>query len=308
MNSKQQQGISLVELMVSLLLSTFFILVVSTLYLNSNKNHRYQKAETNNNQNASLVSIYLKEFIARAGYKRNPTQANDEAFPYVAGNNNRTGVYAGCATFEEGAVITGLNQINYGSASGELGFCTRYQPALRDEVDCEGNLVKLQSESVIDTAFLPTAHNELVVLKMTFKFNQDLNQGQLICRNTNSSVAGNHEAVLVDGIAMAYMEYVVRPREESSDRIPSSFIPFHNWRVNSRTKSYDNDIVGINFNLLLSSEMNIRDFADSKILNDWIKLLQDKKFNNKAEFIKSNDKQRIYRSVNDMQISRNLIP
>lgn len=117
----KQQGLSLIELMVALLLSTLLILGVTQIYIDNKRNYAFQQGQSDNIENARYALLLLEEELFRTGYRTRPDGAYDQIF--------RAEVSGSCS-FSTGEVI------NYDAEEQRL--CLRYQPNLEQVTSCTG--------------------------------------------------------------------------------------------------------------------------------------------------------------------------
>lgn len=119
----RQHGLSLVELMIALLLSTFLILGVTQIYIDNKRSYSFQQNLSDNQESARYAQVFLQQSIAKAGYKRRPDESSDEVFKvYNKG---------GCS-FSAGQSVL------FVSASD---ICIRYQPRDHTERNCLGDVI-----------------------------------------------------------------------------------------------------------------------------------------------------------------------
>lgn len=176
--SKHQVGLSLVELMVALLISSFLILGVTQIYIDNRKSYAFQQNQAENLEGARFTLLVLQQELAKAGYRRRPDQLSDQAFP--ASNVSDCNFSAG-----ESALRT-----------SESSICIRYQIADDETRDCLGNLPTNTGD--LGTPY--TSATEIVVERIY------LNAGELICKvahtdATGSALAAATSASLVNGVA-----------------------------------------------------------------------------------------------------------
>ncbi|WP_152226559.1 PilW family protein [Pseudomonas sp. SCB32] len=120
-----QGGLSLVELMIALALSSFLILGITQVYLDSQRTNLFQQGQLQNQESRRLVSLFLQQELSKAGYRRSPaTQDMDAAFGEASG-----GIVKGCS-FAPGQAVQYV---------GRSAICIRYQPRDRSDRDCLGN-------------------------------------------------------------------------------------------------------------------------------------------------------------------------
>lgn len=124
---RAQRGLSIVELMVALTLSTFLILAVTQLYLNNKRHALFQEGQISNEENGRTALLLLDQQLARAGFRANPTLHTtlETAFAARPAAN-------GCPAMSRGQAIT--------LTDDKTGVCLRYQGETRGrDSDCLGN-------------------------------------------------------------------------------------------------------------------------------------------------------------------------
>jgi len=84
-NFRKQQGLSLVELMVALVLSLVVLLVTTGIYVSNKQTYRFLDSYSNLQENGRFALYFLREHVLQAGF---PRQANVNPFPTVPGNDN----------------------------------------------------------------------------------------------------------------------------------------------------------------------------------------------------------------------------
>lgn len=120
----RQRGLSLVELMIALLLSTFLILGVTQIYIDNKRSYIFQQSLSGNQESARYAQIFLQQTIAKAGYRRRPDESSEEVFKAVTAS--------GCAFTAAGQSVLFIS-------SSEI--CIRYQPRDHTELNCQGNVI-----------------------------------------------------------------------------------------------------------------------------------------------------------------------
>lgn len=262
-------GLSMIELLVALAISSFLILGITQVYINNKSNYDFQQSQASNMDAGRFLQIILEEQISKAGYRRDPMQDIEEAFgPYGSAN--------GCAVFPKGGAVTRL------SATNVKGFCVRYQPAVKGEQACDGVDLTLANPS----AFEEASDSETAYAVIRHVWSDDLHQGKITCNG--------HD--LIEGVADFNVEFLLG--EKAERRFQSS--PY------KKASDYNTtDIVrGIKYSALLASRPNQRSGMDSNVFNQW-KDNADADTKNKLD---SNDKNRIYQVVSSTQVLRNLVP
>ena len=186
--SRNQRGLSLVELMVAMALSSFLILGVTQIYLDNKRNYLYQQGQGENLENGRFALMLIGERLAKTGYRRNPALTMDIAFPAQTG----TGHVVGC-NFAAGQAVVRVDGTT---------LCLRYQPRDENETNCLGNTFSgtsdLSNPYDSDTTQAHFSNNEIMVEKIT------LADGALKC-----SARDQAAQELVSNIAGLYFDYGV---------------------------------------------------------------------------------------------------
>lgn len=123
--SRNQRGLSLVELMVAMAISSFLILGVTQIYIDNKRNYLYQQGQGENLENGRFALMLISERLSKAGYRRNPVFDMETAFPSQSG----TGEVDDC-DFAAGQVVVRVD---------DATLCLRYQPKDDNETNCLGN-------------------------------------------------------------------------------------------------------------------------------------------------------------------------
>ncbi|MBE7929129.1 PilW family protein [Pseudomonas saudiphocaensis] len=172
--SQKQRGLSLVELMVAMALSSFLILGVTQIYLDNKRNYLYQQGQGENLENGRFALMLIGERLAKAGYRRNPALTMDVAFP------SRT--VDGC-TFAAGQTVVRVD---------DSTLCLRYQPRDENETNCLGDTYSGSSDLSkpydSDTTLPHFNTDDIMVEKIA------LADGALKCNSQElvSNIAGLH--------------------------------------------------------------------------------------------------------------------
>lgn len=115
----KQHGISMIELLVALLISTFLVLGVTQVYLDNRENLLFQQNQGSNIENARFSILILEQELSKAGYRRRPDEDMSSAFPSTPE----------CGGMGAGQVVKRIDQNS---------FCIRYQPAFTGAKTCDG--------------------------------------------------------------------------------------------------------------------------------------------------------------------------
>ncbi len=126
-NLKYQTGLSLIELMVAMVISSFLIIGVTQIYIDNKKSYAFQQNLSENQEGSRFALLTLQSELNKAGYRRRPDESMENAFP--------TDNVSGC-DFVAGEIVKSI------SASS---ICIRYQPRDPTDRDCLGNTVTIAS-------------------------------------------------------------------------------------------------------------------------------------------------------------------
>lgn len=118
----KQHGLSIIEMMVALVISSFLIIGITQVYLDNRENTLFQQSQGQNIDNARFSILLLEQTLAKAGYRRAPDEAMETAFP--------SATIGACGPMDAGQVVKPLSHTS---------FCIRYQPAFPDARDCTGD-------------------------------------------------------------------------------------------------------------------------------------------------------------------------
>lgn len=267
----RQKGLSLIELLVALALSSILILGITQVFIDNKRNQVFQASQIGNLENARFAELLLNNHIRRAGYRRAPDTLIEEIFPRRSSDTH-------CDEFEAGDVVTTASQ----------GFCLRYQPLENNEFDCAG-----EPAAVFDDthAFTVPPTDQMVVLAIKYEPGTDasrLDQGTLQCRNINN--ASSIFVELVSNVADFSTQFGYGPDDIMDKRIE------HFGTSGSGT------IRAVQFSILLASQPNQRDTVNSPTLQRWLDEI------NPDERLTAGDNRRIYQIAQSTQIIRNYMP
>ncbi|WGK60980.1 prepilin-type N-terminal cleavage/methylation domain-containing protein [Halopseudomonas sp. SMJS2] len=122
----RHRGLSLIELLVALLLSTLLILGITQVYIDNKRNYAFQQGQSDNLENARYALMLFEEELYRTGYQASADYGFENAFR-AAPNAS-----ANCS-FAAGEVI------NFDVEDQRI--CIRYQPSLPQLTVCSGEVV-----------------------------------------------------------------------------------------------------------------------------------------------------------------------
>ena len=141
----RQKGLSIVELMVAMLITSFLILGVTQIYIDNKRTYLAQSGHADAQDNSRFALYTLEQWLLKTGYRTWPQDGREIAFPYQAAGS-------GCPTFLAGQTVLP-------TTSGK-GICFRYQRSSTDEVDCLGATIST-TDAIVTRLELDTDTNEL---------------------------------------------------------------------------------------------------------------------------------------------------
>lgn len=122
-NYRQQLGLSLIELMIAMAISSFLILGVTQIYIDNKRSYSFQQNLAENQEGSRFALLLLQQQLSKTGYRRRPDESMESAFP------------------ADSVTVTGCNFV-----AGETvkflaanSICIRYQPKDASDRDCIGN-------------------------------------------------------------------------------------------------------------------------------------------------------------------------
>jgi type IV pilus assembly protein PilW len=180
-----QSGISMVEVLISLLVSSFLILGVTQVYLDNKENNLFQQSQAGNLESARFSILVLEQTLSKTGYRRMPDQPLETSFPATTTSD--------CGVLSAGQVAKKVS---------DTAFCIRYQPAFTGAKDCAGNNIAGIPSEPYTTAPPVTEYYSLVDLAPS---DAD-NSMQLTCNNT----------VITSNIAAVRFAYGVNNNSEKT--------------------------------------------------------------------------------------------
>lgn len=275
-----ERGLSMIELLVALAISSFLLLGISQIYLDNKRTHLFQQSQTGNQENSRFAALMLSEYLGKAGYRRAPDQLIEDAFPQAAASID-------CQAFSKGSPVTAARDV--------LGICLRYQPLLSGELDCQGNGTTAFDDS---KAFKPAPASSLVTLVLRYAPGTELNAGALQCKSLSATNPAYVE--LLSGIADFRLEFGVGGKDLLEKKLADGsgrFVNADTWTDNS------GPIRTVRYSMLLTSRESQRD-SESQIYSDWYETADATAKAHLAE----GDKNRIYQVAHGTQTIRNLMP
>ena len=275
----KQAGFSMVELLLTLTLSSVLILGVTQIYLEHKRAYIFQQSQLDVIENSRYAVLLLDDLLSKAGYRRSPSQPMSEAFPPAV----KLSAY--CENFASESVIT---KVKVKDDKQQVGFCLRYQPAYDDEFVCDGSTIALSDK----TPFVSPESDETVYVAVMFTpHSHELDKGVLVCITNKSKVE------IMVGVADMHVEFGVGA--EGAKRLKKT-LPFtmsHNWSV-------ENGLVrAVRYSLLIASRKHQRD-VDSIIFKQWLSSANE----SAKTRLKSQDVMHVYQIATGSQALRNMMP
>lgn len=278
----RQRGLSMVELLVALAISSFLILGITQVYIDNKRNYVFQQSQAGNLEGSRFAVLMLDDLLSKAGYRRTPDQDMLDAFP-----SNSTVLSAHCAAFPAEAVIT---KIKPTASSAQVGFCMRYQPAIDGELTCDGATVTLNKKVF---AYPSQAETVYVAVKFT-PHASDLNKGTLSCVSNK----GSGLVELLDGIADMNFEFGLGVANEK--RLKDS-TPFE--RAENSSLTTVEPVRAVRYSVLAVSRNNQRD-GDSNAYTKWLTTASAAA----KTRLMAQDNRQIYQVAIGAQAIRNVMP
>lgn len=177
----RQSGLSLIELMIALVISSFLILGVTQLYISNKQNYLFQQGQAVNQENGRYSLLMLEQQLSKAGFRRRPFVDPTAEFPAKD--------YTFCK-FAAGETINTPNSQT---------LCIRYKPRDATELDCLGY-------GAADTANLKIPYTQTTnefVERYTLTKNADEDLPGLTCQTSKGT------GTLIDGVADVRFDFGV---------------------------------------------------------------------------------------------------
>ena len=165
MTRNRQFGLSLIELMVALVFSSFLILGITQIYVDNKRNYLFQQGQSENQENGRYALLLLEKELAKTGYRRRPVDAMELAFP--AGTFS---VGSASCTFAAGETLKRVDART---------LCLRYQPRDASELDCTGAAISNSAGLTVPYTQPAASFVERITVP-----NSGTNAGALLCNGT----------------------------------------------------------------------------------------------------------------------------
>lgn len=275
----RQVGLSMIELLIALAISSFLILGITQIFIDNKRNYAFQQTQASNLDNGRFATLMLNDFLGKAGYRRAPSELLETVFPQRPEDSD-------CLQFTNGSAVTGLKT--------STGFCIRYQPKTDGELDCQGEASATFDDS---KPFISPPVTSMIILAVKYQPGASNNsqEGSLRCKSLNATTPQYVE--LVKGVAGFRLDFGVGKTDLLEKEI-NTYIPQKTWTTANGA------IRSVRYSMLLAGRENQRDGDDSKILTDWLASSTAAE----KSALNANDKKRIYQVAGSTQTLRNLMP
>jgi len=273
----RQHGLSMIELLVALAISSLLILGITQIYIDNKRSYLFQQSQALNLDSARFADYMLSDLLGKAGYQRSHLQTL-EGFPAASTLSSV------CEAFAAGHAITKLK-------NGAQGLCLRYQPAVNNEVTCAGNALSLSEADRL--AFKPLGDGEIAYIAIRFNpDNTNLENGTISCIDKEGPTE------LISGVADFHIEFGVG--NSGADKTLVSSSP---WKAPSAWSDSQGPVRAVRYSVLLASARNQRDSADSAVFTHWTTKLATE---TRKTILEAQDNRRIYQIATGSQALRNL--
>ena len=122
MDKNKENGLSIIEIMVALLLSSLIILGVTQIYIDNKRSYLFQQSQIDNSDAARFAVIFLENELNKIGFRRRPDLGIEQVFNTDANDGLQSGQTAKAITD---------------------GIAYRYQASHPDLTSCDGKAINL---------------------------------------------------------------------------------------------------------------------------------------------------------------------
>lgn len=192
-----ERGLSLVEVMVAMAIGLVTVLVATQIYLAASSNFRFRVGQSENLGNSRYVLGVLASEFAKAGYRRDPTQSMQAAFPEDAGASPN-----GCKF--------GRGQALYLTDAGDL--CLRFQARDRHETDCAGAAAGIDGLGPYEAPPAPALGAGMFVQKYVL-------QGDSLVCLAGGQKQDEEGVAVADGVRAIHLEFGVGQATQGQRRV-----------------------------------------------------------------------------------------
>lgn len=178
----RQTGLSMIELLIALAISSFLIIGITQIYIDNKRNYAFQQSQGEIQEGNRFISLLFDSYLNKAGYRREPYLADEEVFPAASPSY--------CEAFKAGQKVT--------TSKTGTGLCIRYSQLQSEELDCVGNKTAAFDDS---NPFLEKAPAVTIALY--------IDKGVLYCQS------GSTTAELMTGLSGLRLEFGINPSNET---------------------------------------------------------------------------------------------
>lgn len=189
-NRKQQNGLSLIELMVAMLIGMFLILGVTQIFINNQTSYLFQQGQLGNQENGRFSLAILNQELLKAGYRSNLVSTLPPDSTSLADCN-----------FQQGAAV---------AAVSATSFCVQYQATNQLDVTCQGNGLIASDRNAIITPYSVRPYENVARPRIVEKISFDAATNSITC--TTAAAAQQ----LVTGVRDVRFEYGSGPNKSRS--------------------------------------------------------------------------------------------
>lgn len=231
-----QRGFTLVELMVSMAIGLFIVLIAITIYSQGLASVAFRMGQSENLNNSRYTIGKLDSEFSKAGFRRDPTQLIEQAFPADAV------AHANGCKFAAGQAIYAPNAAS---------LCIRYQARDNSETDCAGATAGVASLGPYEA---PASGAGLLVEHYAIE------SSALVCRAGKAPVTTTQVA---DGVRDVHFEFGVGKKGDTlAQRRVQSF--------KTDVPTPDEAIRALRYAVLLSSTGKVTQGMKSTICTRWV--------------------------------------
>lgn len=280
-----QAGLSLIELMVAMALSSFLILGVVQIYVDNKRSYSFQQSQSENLEGSRYAMLLLQQELSKSGYRRRPDEQFDIAFPALPGN------LALCGEFSAGETVKRTSQSS---------ICIRYQPRDQFDRDCLGELPA--TAAALETGPY-TSTEEIIIERLWFEQGDSNGPGRLNCTRVHTNMAGTvtvaaNTGELIGGIVD--LRYELGTGSSADPRSVSQYT----------VDATSDPILAVRYVALMrSSGGSLRDsISAADALKNWQAITGLEDSDEKLAALKSDDKGQLYQVSQSSVTLRNLMP
>ncbi len=182
----RQEGLSLIELMVAMVIGLFLILGVTQIFISNQRTYLFQQAQMGNQENGRFTLAILSQELLKAGYR-------SSLGAVIPADNSMNG-----CNFPQGASVVALS---------ESSLCIQYQATSKLDVTCQGTALATGDRDSITTPYSAKPVLATVRPKIVEKIVFDSGSKAITC------TSGATTQQLVSGVQDLRFEYGSDPSD-----------------------------------------------------------------------------------------------